>query len=211
MSQPVLRAPKDTRALVAVDLGAESCRVSLLRWHGDTPEVTLVHRFPNGPVEDDGLRWPLAAIESGIDDGLRRAAELAPEGIRSIAVDGWAVDYVRLDADNKPLAAPFCYRDERTVETREASETIITPERFYALTGAFPLRINTVYQLLADHAEGIDPKTPWLLLPEYILYTLGAVTYALRRPDPLPSVFGGDRRVKSDAQRQLARLTNTSR
>ncbi len=101
------RVPKDKRALVAVDLGAESCRVSLLRWPGDTAEIALVHRFPNGPVEDDGLRWPLATIEAGIDDGLRRAADLAPEGIRSIAVDGWAVDYVRLDADNHPLDSAF--------------------------------------------------------------------------------------------------------
>ncbi|HVG27419.1 MAG TPA: hypothetical protein VM865_07420 [Acidobacteriaceae bacterium] len=27
----------DRRALVAIDLGAESCRVSLLRWTGATP------------------------------------------------------------------------------------------------------------------------------------------------------------------------------
>ena len=38
-------------ARVAVDLGAESCRVSLLRWSPDgSPRITLVHRIPNGPV-----------------------------------------------------------------------------------------------------------------------------------------------------------------
>src|SRR6185437_13068993 len=89
-------APSDPRALVAVDLGAESCRVSLLRWTGHKPSVQLVHRFPNNPREiDGGLRWDLSCIVSGVEVGLRKCAALAREGIRSIAVDGWAVDYVR--------------------------------------------------------------------------------------------------------------------
>ena len=33
--------------LVAVDLGAESCRVSLLRWIEGQPEIRLIHRFAN--------------------------------------------------------------------------------------------------------------------------------------------------------------------
>ena len=170
--------PKDKRALVAVDLGAESCRVSLLRWHDDTPAIALVHRFPNGPVEDNGLRWPLAAIEAGIDDGLRRAAELAPEGIRSIAVDGWAVDYVRLNTDNRPLAAPFCYRDERTISSQQELHTKISPERLHEVTGIQLARINTIYQLYADNAANLSPGARWLNLPEYMLTRWGASPFA---------------------------------
>ena len=173
--------PQDSRGLVAIDLGAESCRVSLLRWENGQPKIQMIHRISNGPVQThDHLHWPLDQILSGLEEGLRKAAAAAPEGIRSIAVDGWAVDNVRLngnpktDRSVKPIHAPYCYRDERTVESKEASETVITPERFYALSGAFPLRINTVYQLLADHADGVDAKIPWLLLPEYVLFTLGA-------------------------------------
>ena len=176
--QAALRTPEDKRALVAVDLGAESCRVSLLRWHGDTAEVTLVHRFPNGPIEDNGLRWPLAAIEAGIDDGLCRAAELAPEGIRSIAVDGWAVDYVRLDADNRPLAAPFCYRDARTIAAQHELHTKISPERLHEITGVQLARLNTLYQLYADNAANLPPGTRWLNLPEYMLTRWGATPFA---------------------------------
>ncbi len=174
----VLRIPNDKRALVAVDLGAESCRVSLLRWHDGTAEITLVHRFPNGPVEDDGLRWPLTTIETGIDDGLRRAAELAPEGIRSIAVDGWAVDYVRVGAENHPLAAPFCYRDARTVEAQHELHTKITPQRLHEITGVQLARLNTLYQLYADHAANLPPGTRWLNLPEYMLTRWGAAPFA---------------------------------
>jgi rhamnulokinase len=181
VSQAASRAPRvpdDKRALIAVDLGAESCRVSLLRWHGDAAEVTLVHRFPNGPVEDNGLRWPLAAIEAGIDDGIRRAAELAAEGIRSIAVDGWAVDYVRLDAENKPLAAPFCYRDERTIAAQQHLHTKISPERLHAITGIQLARLNTLYQLCADNSANLPAGTRWLNLPEYMLTRWGAAPFA---------------------------------
>jgi rhamnulokinase len=88
-TNPAPDAPNDRRALIAVDLGAESCRVSLLRWVGDKPVISLVHRFANSPRESEGgLRWDLALIEAGLDVGLREAAAQATEGIRSIAVDG---------------------------------------------------------------------------------------------------------------------------
>ena len=65
-----------------------------------------MHRIANGPVERaDGLHWPLQQIVDGMEEGLRKAAEMAPEGIRSIAVDGWAVDYVRLNVlAQRPVA-----------------------------------------------------------------------------------------------------------
>jgi len=42
-----------------------------------------------------------------------------PEGIASVGVDGWAVDYVRLDENGEALADPFCYRDETNTEGRK--------------------------------------------------------------------------------------------
>jgi len=174
---------EDRRALVAIDLGAESCRVSLLRWFGNTPDIQLLHRIVNGPVRiGDHLHWPLDRILTGIEDGLRKAAEAAPEGIRSIAVDGWAVDYVRLNTQGNPYNPPFCYRDERNIRGKGAAEAIIPPEEMFYTTGAQPLSINTVYQLLADQNEskndgydtGIIPNSPWLLLPEFVLHWLGA-------------------------------------
>ncbi|MGB6691773.1 MAG: FGGY-family carbohydrate kinase [Terracidiphilus sp.] len=166
--------PADTRARVAIDLGAESCRVSLLRWNDRGPEIELVHRISNGPVHrGDSLRWPLAEILNGLEAGLRKAAQAAPEGIASIAVDGWAVDYIRLDENGAPLADPHCYRDERTIATKQAADAIAPPEMLFGRVGAQPLRLNTMYQLLADPAGGIDARAPWVCFPEYILYWLG--------------------------------------
>ncbi|HWA93423.1 MAG TPA: FGGY-family carbohydrate kinase [Terracidiphilus sp.] len=171
--------PGDLRARVAIDLGAESCRVSLLRWRDGKPEVTLVHRVANGPVhEGKSLRWPLHTILTGVEEGLRKAAAIASEGIASIGVDGWAVDYVRLGANGKPIALPFCYRDERTLATQKAVEHLLEPQHLFELTGAQPIRINTLYQLMADAEAGIDPSAPWANLPEYVLYWLGGARVA---------------------------------
>lgn len=166
--------PSDRRALVAVDLGAESCRVSLLRWFEGVATITLVERFPNAPrMVDGGLRWDLGRIVEGVERGLRRCAEIATEGVRSIAVDGWAVDYVRVDEHNEPLGDPYCYRDERTVAAEAELHRLCTPDRLRRLTGVQLFRINTLYQLYADRMEGNSQGERWLNLPEYVLARLG--------------------------------------
>ena len=161
-------------ALVAVDLGAQSCRVSLLRWNGGHPHIEVIHRFPNGPiVTDAGLQWDIEGILEGVKDGLGLCAQVATEGIQSVAVDGWGVDYVRLTEDGRQLANPFCYRDERTVKAEKEVHQILSPGKLYSLTGIQLLRINTLYQLYADGQAGIDHKKRWLNLPEFITYRLG--------------------------------------
>src|SRR5580658_2655533 len=116
------------RARIAIDLGAESCRVSLLRWQAARPSINVIHRIPNAPVNRSGeLHWPIETILAGLEEGMRKAAAAAPEGIASIAVDCWSVDYVRLAADGSLLREPFCYRDERTVATKEKADGIIAP------------------------------------------------------------------------------------
>jgi len=166
--------PADTRASIAVDLGAESCRVSLLRWRGGEPVIELVHRFPNAPREvEGGLKWDLGMIVTRLDEGVRKCAAIAEEGVRSISVDGWAVDYVRVDAEGRPLDDPFCYRDERTVEGERILHGKIRAERLRELTGVQLLRINTLYQLHADVLQGLPDGVKWQNLPEYVLARWG--------------------------------------
>jgi rhamnulokinase len=163
---------RDTRALVAIDLGAESCRVSLLRWQSGRPEIRFVHRCGNRAVERGGeLRWELDKILRELYRGLEMCASIAEEGIRSIGVDGWAVDYVRLDVDGKPLGDPFCYRDARTKAAETALFERISSKRMRELTGVQIAPLNTVYQHFADSPELQQAR--WLNLPEYVLYWLG--------------------------------------
>jgi rhamnulokinase len=161
------------KALVAIDLGAQSCRVSLLRWNGNEPELEVIYRFSNAPISTrDGLRWDIEKIFDGVMAGLRSCADHASEGIASIAVDGWAVDYVRLDPAGNPAALPFCYRDVRTEKVESGVHAILSPERLYSLTGIQILRVNTLYQLYADKLAGSDPRMSWLNLPEFMTYRL---------------------------------------
>jgi len=173
-SSAAFSMPEDNRASVAIDLGAASCRVSLLRWIDGRSRIEMVHRFANAPIEENGsMRWDLQAICHGIDRALRQCAKIASEGIRSIGVDGWASDYARLNAAGEPLSDPYCYRDPRTHAALQQVHQRISVERLYALTGVQPSAINTLYQLYADATAGIPADTPWVNLPEYILHWLG--------------------------------------
>jgi rhamnulokinase len=166
----------DTVRCAAIDLGAESCRVSLGEWDGRTAKVALLHRYPNAPVECKGhLYWPLEQLCEGARSGLRLCAESASATkgvIHSVGVDGWAVDYVRLDAAGKPLGDPFCYRDARTETAMPEVWEYISKERLYELTGIQFLRFNTLYQLYADRRDRLAPPTHWLNIPEYLLHWL---------------------------------------
>jgi rhamnulokinase len=174
-ASPETLPPHDPRAVVAVDLGAESCRVSLLRWNQHHPEILIVQRFPNGPVQRGAeLHWDLDAIWAAVQHGLAKCAALAPEGIASVAVDGWAVDYVRLNQKGNAVAPPFCYRDMRTEAAAKEVHQKISMERLYELTGVQYLRFNTLYQLYADKLSGHGSNAPWINLPEYVLHKLGA-------------------------------------
>ena len=165
---------KGQPVLVAIDLGAESCRVSLLHWHEGVPEIRMVHRFGNGPVaEGKELHWDLIRICRELEVGLRRVAELVPGAVDAIGVTGWAVDYVRLDAHGSPIGQPFCYRDPRNVAAMEALHRAIPASEIYARAGVQIQPINTIYQLYADKKTD-RAHAPWVSLPEYILYWLGA-------------------------------------
>lgn len=180
-----MKSPADRRAIVAVDLGAQSCRVSLLRWLPNGPSLQLVHRVANAPVAiGDHLHWNLSLLCAAADEGMRRCAAIATEGIAAVGVTGWAVDYVRLNGSFSgassgsgrltPIADPFCYRDVRTGPAMETLHAKIPADRLYALTGIQVLPINTLYQLYADGIAGIPANLPWLNLPEYLLYRWGA-------------------------------------
>src|SRR6201995_5887825 len=167
------------KALIAVDLGAQSCRVSLLRFWYDEPAVDVVHRFTNGPLTSaTGLHWNIEEIWEGVQAGIRKCVALAPEGIASIGVDGWAVDYVRMHESGYPEAEPFCYWDERSERAENEVHRLIPPARLYELTATQSLRINTIYQLFADKLARKDTATPWVILPESIPYRLSAIAVA---------------------------------
>jgi rhamnulokinase len=165
---------EETRQVVAIDLGAQSCRVTLVSWESGAARLDEIHRFDNSPVDRNGhLFWNLQHIREQLREGLKKCAATASGRVDSIGIDGWAVDYVRLAHDGNPLDDPFCYRDPRTENCPAEFWKHLPAERLYSLTGIQMLRFNTLYQLISDRMHLLDPGSGWLNLPEYFLHDLG--------------------------------------
>ncbi|MDR7252892.1 rhamnulokinase [Nocardioides sp. BE266] len=165
--------------VAAVDLGASSGRVMLGEVGPDVLRLTAAARFANGPVEgDDGLHWDVSALHRHALEGLRIAAQAAPEGLASVGIDSWAVDYGLLRA-GRLLAEPFHYRDERRGSVGPARvHERVSPADLYARTGLQFLPFNTVYQLAAD--DRLTEADRLLLVPDLLAAWLTGVEVAER-------------------------------
>ncbi len=108
--------------------------------------------------------------------GRGRAAALCGdrgEGIRSIAVDGWAVDYVRLGRDGEALGDPFCYRDLRTIG---GGDVAARADHAGAVTRDYGDSAEPDQHAVpasGGPAGGAEAGAGWLNLPEYLLFRLG--------------------------------------
>ncbi|MBT2565420.1 rhamnulokinase [Arthrobacter sp. ISL-85] len=169
----------DGGVFAAVDIGASSGRVILGRVtaggnDGDNSvALEVVHRFPNGVVENDGgLRWDFDALFAEVLEGLRAAATVASvqgETIAGIGIDTWAVDYGLVDDSGTLVAQPYSYRDDRSLAAVEPVHRILDPERLYATTGLQFLQFNTIYQLATERTlDGVQA----LLIPDLIAFML---------------------------------------
>jgi len=135
---------------IAVDLGAESGRVMLGSIGGDRLNLEEIHRFSNGPIEENGsLRWDFDRLLSEVKAGIRKAAKKANTKIQGIGVDSWGVDFGLIGADGKLLENPYHYRDRRTNGMMERAFELMGKRQIYESTGIQFMQLNSIYQLLA--------------------------------------------------------------
>jgi len=135
---------------IAVDLGAESGRVMLGRVTDGKLSLEPIHRFANGPIqEQDSLRWDFDRLMTEIKTGIRLAAGKADSPVRGIGIDTWGVDFGLLDADGRLLEKPYHYRDSRTNGMMEKAFSRIPKRQIYENTGIQFMQLNSLYQLLA--------------------------------------------------------------
>jgi rhamnulokinase len=169
-----------TGALVAaVDLGASSGRVMVARVGPSVLDLTEIHRFPNEPVRlPDGLHWDTLRLFREVLVGLREAAR-APDGLLSIGVDSWGVDYGLLDGAGSLLGDPYHHRDERSATAIDAVHGIASPAELYARTGVQFLPFNTIYQLAsARGSAALEASRTILQIADLIGYWLAGVPTA---------------------------------
>ncbi|MCV2395883.1 rhamnulokinase [Actinotalea sp. M2MS4P-6] len=162
---------------LAVDLGASSGRVIAGHLDGGRLVTVETGRFSNVPVwfPEGGrrtLRWDVAALWGGIQQGLRAAAREHGAPV-SVGVDSWGVDHGLLDADDALLGNPVHYRDARTEGAVERFFEVLAAEEHYAATGLQVLPINTVFQLVAGAGSAQQQAARRLLLmPDLVSHWL---------------------------------------
>ena len=167
------------RLVAAVDLGASSGRVMVGRVAPNELELTEVHRFQNDPVRlPDGLHWDILRLYREVLAGLREATRTA-DGLVSIGLDSWAIDYGLLDDAGSLLGDPYHYRDDRTAAAIGAVHEVISPADLYARTGLQFLPFNTIYQLAAARGSAaLGVARTVLLIPDLLGYWLSGVCVA---------------------------------
>jgi rhamnulokinase len=141
------------RACAAVDLGAESGRVMWVGWDGQRLTWQQVHRFPTRAVEVAGhLLWDILAMWEDVLHGLSRARQVAGH-LDSLGVDTWAVDYALVDTLGLPMTPVYHYRDARTQGIPQKVWLYVSQDELYRRSGIQFLPFNTLYQLVAQHAQ----------------------------------------------------------
>ena len=142
-------------SFLAFDLGAESGRAVVGHLDGDGLRLEEVHRFPNGPVRVlDSLHWDVLRLWSEIKQGLALAAKAYGEGLASVGLDTWGVDFGLLAADDTLLGNPYHYRDSRTDGMMDEAFRLVPRAEIFERTGIQFMQLNSLYQLLAMAKAG---------------------------------------------------------
>lgn len=186
--------------VLAFDLGASSGRAVVAELRNDRLEMEEIHRFPNEPVQvGPYLHWDILRLLHEIKQGILKAkrwregrgaggagsAGHAPasggsgasraSGLRSLAIDSWAVDFGLLDRQGELLGNPYHYRDRQTEGMMEEVFAAVPREDIFARTGIQFMQINTLYHLAAMKKRGaaaLREAETFLMIPDLLRYFL---------------------------------------
>ncbi len=168
-----------SRTVAAVDLGAESGRVTAVSFDGRRLTAFLVNRFANSPIRlGKELSWDVEGLWDRIGEGLSLLGA-GSQQVTSVGVDTWGVDYGLLDSSGRLMDAPRCYRDPRNEVSLAAARELVGVERLYSATGVQVLSINTIFGLMADMRTDPDRLTRssrLLMMPDVIHHKLCGAT-----------------------------------
>jgi len=135
-----------------------------------------VHRFPNGPVDRDGvLHTDIEMLWREVRAGFRRYTEQSGEAPAGVGVDTWGVDFGLLGRDGRLLGPPVHYRDRRTNGVMEKVFAIVPRDEVFRTTGIQFMQINTLYQLyslVASRPEHLAAASAMLMMPDLFHYWL---------------------------------------
>jgi rhamnulokinase/L-fuculokinase len=134
------------KRVLAFDFGASSGRAMIAALNSGKIEMSEIHRFPNDPVEVNGvLYWDVLRLLFEVKQAIVKAQNSG--GFDAISIDTWGVDFGLLDKEGHLIQNPVHYRDVRTDGIMDEAFEIIPKEELYARTGIQFLRFNTLFQL----------------------------------------------------------------
>jgi rhamnulokinase len=162
--------------VAAIDLGAESGRIVLVKFSDKGITFEEVHRFRNGPVRiHQYLYWDVLSLFKGILEGLSICSR-KEERIDCIGLDTWGVDFALLDSQGKLIGLPHHYRDPRTDGMLDEAFALVPMEEIFDHTGIQFMQINTLYQLLSmKSSPQLDIAKTFLMIPDLLNYWLCGV------------------------------------
>ena len=165
------------KRVLAFDFGASSGRAILGIFNGEKIELQEVHRFSNDPVTINGtVYWDIQRLFFEIKQGILKAKEAG--GFDSIGIDTWGVDFGLLRKDGTLVENPVHYRDHRNDGMVERSESYMSREKLYDITGIQFMDFNTVFQLLSlkeNRPYILEEADTLLFMPDLLNYMLSGV------------------------------------
>jgi rhamnulokinase len=163
---------------LAIDIGASSGRHILGHVQDGRMVLEEIYRFDTMQIHKNGhVCWDTDRLINSILDGLKacKAADKVPS---TMGIDTWAVDFLLLDENGRPVSDAVAYRDKRTKLMDSAVSKVISPSELYARTGIQKQIFNTIYQLAAlkqEHPEQLAAADSFLMIPEYFNFLLTGI------------------------------------
>ncbi len=161
---------------LAVDLGASSGRTIVGTLDNGKLSLKEMNRFWNGPTEVRGtLLWDFVHLFRNIKEGIALAKKEYGDGLVSMGIDTWGVDFGLFDADGKLLRNPVHYRDGRTEGMFGQVFERVPKAEVFAHTGLQFMELNTLYQLMSLSLEDsfqYKAASKMLFVPDLLNYWL---------------------------------------
>ena len=163
---------------LAIDIGASSGRHILGHLEKGQMVLEEIYRFDTLQIPKDSHDcWDIDGLWRSICEGLKacKAADKVPV---TMGIDTWAVDFILLDGQGRPVGDAVAYRDRRTEGMEELVEKMISPDELYVRTGIQKQMFNSIYQLTAikkENPEQLAAARRFLMIPEYFNYLLTGV------------------------------------
>ncbi len=162
---------------LAIDLGASGGRGIVGEYENGRLTLREVHRFESTPaLLADGWHWDIIDILKNIKLAMTEAARIyGKDGIDSMGIDSWGVDYGLLDKNGALIHTPFHYRDLRTDKYQPEIDALISRRDVYGKNGLQFMNFNTLYQLYAHFHDSPyikDCADCFLMIPQLLAYFL---------------------------------------